>query len=176
MHRCRFGLFEFDFRSGELRREGQLVKLAPQPARVLGCLLARPGEIVLREELEASRGMRACNFRVWNVSPMIGLLASYVPLAQQQPVGTADLRAQARTGFTSSHRLEEPPPLPVGFAEGVASESAPDRSTQLTPEEVATWRRLPITDGAELLVREDAYQRRAEQIESLIAWAKRILG
>jgi DNA-binding transcriptional MerR regulator len=88
----------------------------------------------------------------------------------------ADLRAQARTGFTSSHRVEEPPPLPVGFAEGVASESAPDRSTQLTPEEVATWRRLPITDGAELLVREDAYQRRAEQIESLIAWAKRILG
>jgi TolB-like protein/DNA-binding winged helix-turn-helix (wHTH) protein/Tfp pilus assembly protein PilF len=51
MQRCRFGLFEFDFRSGELRREGQLVKLAPQPARVLACLLARPGEIVLREEL-----------------------------------------------------------------------------------------------------------------------------
>jgi uncharacterized protein (DUF885 family) len=41
--------------------------------------------------------MRACNFRVWNVSPMIGLLANYVPLAQQQPVGTADLRAQALT-------------------------------------------------------------------------------
>jgi uncharacterized protein (DUF885 family) len=52
---------------------------------------------LLREELESSIGMRACNFRVWNVSPMIGLIASYVPLAQQQPVGTEDLRAQALT-------------------------------------------------------------------------------
>ncbi len=52
---------------------------------------------LLREELESSIRMRACNFRVWNVSPMIGLIASYVPLAQQQPVGTADLRSQALT-------------------------------------------------------------------------------
>ena len=52
---------------------------------------------LLREELESSIGMRACNFRVWNVSPMIGLISTYVPLAQQQPVGTADLRAQALT-------------------------------------------------------------------------------
>jgi len=52
---------------------------------------------LLREELEANVGMRACNFRVWNVSPMIGLIANYVPLAQQQPVGTEDLRAQALT-------------------------------------------------------------------------------
>ncbi len=50
---------------------------------------------LLREELEASVGIRACNFRVWNVSPMIGLLANYVPLAQQQPVGTDEYRAQA---------------------------------------------------------------------------------
>lgn len=52
---------------------------------------------LLREEVEANVGMRACNFRVWNVSPMIGLIANYVPLAQQQPVGTEDLRAQALT-------------------------------------------------------------------------------
>jgi uncharacterized protein (DUF885 family) len=50
---------------------------------------------LLREELEASTGMRACNSRVWNVSPMIGMLAGYGPLAQQQPVGTEELRTQA---------------------------------------------------------------------------------
>src|SRR5918994_111798 len=49
--RCRFGLFEFDFRTGELRREGQIIKLSPQPSRVLALLLARPGELVLREDL-----------------------------------------------------------------------------------------------------------------------------
>ncbi len=63
-------------------------------------LVGRPEWVtygLLREELEASIGMRACNYRVWNVSPMIGLFANYVPLAQQQPVGTEDLRQQALT-------------------------------------------------------------------------------
>lgn len=61
-------------------------------------LIGRPEWVtygLLREELEASIGMRACNFRVWNVSPMIGIIAGYVPLVAQQPVGTEDLRQQA---------------------------------------------------------------------------------
>ena len=63
-------------------------------------LIGRPEWVtygLLREELEASIGMRACNFRVWNVSPMIGILAGYVPLAQQQPVGTEDLPRRRRS-------------------------------------------------------------------------------
>ena len=63
-----------------------------------GSLTGRPEWVtygLLREELESSIGMRVCNFRVWNVSPMIGMLAAYVPLAVQQPVGTDDLRSQA---------------------------------------------------------------------------------
>ncbi len=63
-------------------------------------LIGRPEWVtygLLREELEASIGMRSCNYRVWNVSPMIGLFSGYVPLAQQQPVGTEDLRQQALT-------------------------------------------------------------------------------
>jgi uncharacterized protein (DUF885 family) len=60
---------------------------------------------LLREELESSIAMRACNLRVWNVSPMIGLLANYIPLAQQQPVGTADLRAQALTRWHGFPKL-----------------------------------------------------------------------
>ncbi len=47
----RFDLFEFDFQLGELRREGQRVKLQDQPSRVLFRLLQRPGQIVTREEL-----------------------------------------------------------------------------------------------------------------------------
>jgi uncharacterized protein (DUF885 family) len=61
-------------------------------------LVGRPEWVtygLLREELEASIGMRACNLRVWNVSPMIGFLGNYPSLSQQQPVGTEDLRAQA---------------------------------------------------------------------------------
>lgn len=49
--RFRFGLFEFDTSTGELRREGLLVHLQSQPARVLSCLILRAGEVVSREEL-----------------------------------------------------------------------------------------------------------------------------
>jgi DNA-binding winged helix-turn-helix (wHTH) protein/TolB-like protein len=45
-----FGLFDFDRDTGQLRRDGAAVKLAPQPARVLGLLLSRPGELVSRDE------------------------------------------------------------------------------------------------------------------------------
>jgi DNA-binding winged helix-turn-helix (wHTH) protein len=47
----RFGIFEFDDQSGELRRNGRAVALEPQPARALACLLSRPGDLVSREEL-----------------------------------------------------------------------------------------------------------------------------
>jgi len=47
----RFGLFEFDRTTQELRREGNLVRLQSQPAQVLSALLARAGEVVTREAL-----------------------------------------------------------------------------------------------------------------------------
>ncbi len=48
---ARFGLFDLDAATGELRREGAAVRLQPQPAAVLRLLVARAGEIVTREEL-----------------------------------------------------------------------------------------------------------------------------
>ena len=47
----RFGVFELDARSGELRRSGVLLNLQDQPLKVLECLLERPGELVTREAL-----------------------------------------------------------------------------------------------------------------------------
>src|SRR5947207_9432552 len=46
----RFGVFEADFRSGELRKQGARIKLQEQPFHVLQMLLEQPGEIVTREE------------------------------------------------------------------------------------------------------------------------------
>jgi len=48
----RFGTFEVDLRTGELRKTGLKVKLSGQPFQVLAILLERPGEIVTREELQ----------------------------------------------------------------------------------------------------------------------------
>jgi len=47
----RFGVFELDLHSGELRKGGLKVKLQDQPFQVLAMLVARPGELVTREEL-----------------------------------------------------------------------------------------------------------------------------
>src|SRR5467141_3760083 len=48
----RFGSFEVDLQSGELRKSGQKLKLSGQPFQVLAILLERPGEVVTREELQ----------------------------------------------------------------------------------------------------------------------------
>jgi TolB-like protein/DNA-binding winged helix-turn-helix (wHTH) protein len=48
----RFGAFEADLRSGELRKDGIKVKLEGQPFQVLAVLLGRPGQLVTREELQ----------------------------------------------------------------------------------------------------------------------------
>ena len=49
----RFGIFEADFRAGELRRSGVKIRLQEQPLQVLVLLLAKPGELVTREELQS---------------------------------------------------------------------------------------------------------------------------
>src|ERR1700726_1615111 len=49
----RFGIFEANLETGELRRNGARVKLQDQPFQLLALLLARPGEIVTREELRS---------------------------------------------------------------------------------------------------------------------------
>ena len=49
--RYRFGAFEADSATGELRRNGVRVRLHAQPFQVLAMLLERPGEMLTREEI-----------------------------------------------------------------------------------------------------------------------------
>ncbi len=48
----RFGVFELDLDTGELRKSGRAVRLRPQAAKMLGVLASRPGQLVTREELQ----------------------------------------------------------------------------------------------------------------------------
>jgi len=50
--RLRFGVFEMDLRTGELRKHGMQVRLQKQPFQVLSMLLEHAGEVVTREELQ----------------------------------------------------------------------------------------------------------------------------
>jgi DNA-binding winged helix-turn-helix (wHTH) protein len=49
----RFGLFEIDLDTGELRRRGARIPLQQQPFQVLAMLLERPGRLVTRDQLRA---------------------------------------------------------------------------------------------------------------------------
>lgn len=66
-----FGPFELDARTGELRKGGKRIRLAPQPASLLTLLATRPGQLVTREEIrrhlwgaevvvEYERSLNAC--------------------------------------------------------------------------------------------------------------------
>src|SRR3974390_1323698 len=48
----RFGVFDVDLRTQELRKHGTRVKLPRQSFQILQMLLERPGELVTREELQ----------------------------------------------------------------------------------------------------------------------------
>src|SRR5579872_6890197 len=48
----RFGIFEADAGSGELRKSGVRLRVPEQPFQVLLLLLERPGEVVTRAELQ----------------------------------------------------------------------------------------------------------------------------
>ncbi len=47
----RFGTFEVNLRTGELRKRGIRIALQEQPLRILSALLDRPGEVIAREDL-----------------------------------------------------------------------------------------------------------------------------
>ena len=47
----RFGVFELDAVTGELRKSGRMIRLRPQAAKILVLLALRPGQLITREEL-----------------------------------------------------------------------------------------------------------------------------
>ena len=50
--RLRVGDFEVDLRCGELRRNGDKIKLQERPFQILAALIEHPGEIVTRQEIQ----------------------------------------------------------------------------------------------------------------------------
>jgi TolB-like protein/DNA-binding winged helix-turn-helix (wHTH) protein len=107
----RFGPFTLDAQSGELRRDGEVVPLAPQPFRLLYTLASRPGELVTREELQRQvwgdetfvdfdRGL---NFCVLQARTALGDDA-------KQP---AFIETLPRRGYRFVAPIMEPPSLPA---------------------------------------------------------------
>ena len=82
-----FDLFGFDSSTGELMREGCVVRLRPQPARVLEYLLERQGQLVSRGELQRA---------IWPEGTFVDFDYGLNSCVKQIRAATGDSRSEPR--------------------------------------------------------------------------------
>jgi DNA-binding transcriptional MerR regulator len=63
------------------------------------------------------------------------------------------------------------------YAMPAMQETEPEYQAAISPPTPAgtTWRRIPVADGAELLISEEQYERNRDKIDWLVQWASRVL-
>src|SRR5580658_10124142 len=111
----RFGAFEADLLSGEVRKSGSRIKIQDQPFKVLQILLERPGVLVTREELQ-TRIWPNENFGDFDhaVNVAVGKLRTALGDCADDP---SFIETVPRRGYRFVARLEgaavETPPSPV---------------------------------------------------------------
>lgn len=162
----RFGPFEIDVESVELRRAGRKVRLPLQPARVLCLLAARHGHLVTREEIRAhlwdsetavdtELGINYCMNAIRSALRDSVRAPRYVETLPRRgyrfiaPLGTGDVTPtptdvrlpsspEAREAFLHAERLlrEE---APLGGQILPSVERLLEESVRLDPECAAAW-------------------------------------
>ena len=139
----RFGDFEVDLRSGELRKAGVKLKFGGQPFQVLTILLEHPCEVVTREELQK---------RLWpdtfvdvdhNLNTAINKIREALGDSAESPRFVETL---PRRGYRFIGELE-PPVLPV-------EEPVPEPVVKVEPDRGSNSRRrwLKIATGVSVIL------------------------
>lgn len=121
-HTVRFGEFEVDPQSGEVRKSGSRIKLQDQPFKVLQVLLENPGVVVSREELQA---------RIW---PDV----SYGDFDHAVNVAVGKLRTALGDSAESSSFIETVPRRGYRFVAPVEVQPAPNHGSPSSPETDST--------------------------------------
>ncbi len=129
----RFGAYEVDLRTGELRKHGLRIKLQDQPFQILAMLLDRPGELVTREQIKE---------RLWpsetfvdfdhSVNTAIRRLRDALSDAADHPryVETLPRRGYRFIAEIQAERHEAAEVIPISAA---ASDSVPEAPAQSVP-------------------------------------------
>ncbi|MGE3796367.1 MAG: MerR family transcriptional regulator [Thermomicrobiales bacterium] len=92
-------------------------------------------------------------------------------LADQHPASRA--QDAHRRGDTAAGFVPDPGSRFAALAES-RSFMKRDHDLDALPDSGTSWRRIELGPDAELLVREDAYERNRDRIEWLITWANRV--
>jgi DNA-binding winged helix-turn-helix (wHTH) protein len=122
----RFGVFEVDLASAELRKHGVKLRLQEQPFQVLAALLEYPGEVVTREDLI---------HRLWADGTVVdydrGLNAAVTRLRQALS-DSADVPRYVETVARRGYRF-------IGPVEGIDAEQPPAKPVQATSRRPSAW-------------------------------------
>lgn len=122
----RFGQYEVDVSSGELRKSGVKIRLQEQPFQVLVALLERPGEVVTREELQR---------RLWPADTFVDFDHSLNTAINKLRDALGDTANNARFIETLARRgYRFIAPVQSGSEEAAAS--APAQAGPVLPEEL----------------------------------------
>lgn len=146
--RYRFGVFEADAGTGELRRAGLRVKLHDQPMQVLLLLVGRPGEVLTREEL--ARALWPDGVFVdfeQGVNSAVNRLRDALGDSARNPRFVETL---ARRGYRFVAPVERLDPAPKSELESESSETQPHQLTrsvsiQTPPDTYATFGSMPTS-------------------------------
>ncbi|MBP8274498.1 MAG: winged helix-turn-helix domain-containing protein [Acidobacteria bacterium] len=137
----RFSEFEINLASGELRRDGELVKIQDLPFRVLVVLLAHEGQVVTRDQLRAE---------LWGAETFVDAEAGLNTAIAKLREALGDSAASPRFIETlpkRGYRMKMPPPevtphLPTSAASTRAREHqstrAPEHESTRAPEHKST--------------------------------------
>ena len=124
----RFGTFELDPHSGELRRNGRRVPLQGQPAQVLCQLVSHPGEVVSRDDLR--RSIWAADTFV-EFDTALNVAINKVRQALQDSATTPRfIETVPKRGYRFLADVQGIEPVDAGWG---AADSAPVETTAATP-------------------------------------------
>jgi DNA-binding winged helix-turn-helix (wHTH) protein len=145
----RFGEFEADLRTGEIRKAGSRVKLQDQPFKVLQILLENPGNVVSREELQS---------RIWPddsygdfdhaVNVAVGKLRTALGDSAENP---SFIETVPRRGYRFVATVEGPPAHPPAKPPIGAAADGEQKSGEKLPPRRLLWVSLAIVMCAALL-------------------------
>jgi DNA-binding winged helix-turn-helix (wHTH) protein len=143
---ARFGVFELDLRTGELRRKGLKVALQEQPFRVLAMLVARPGELVTRDELRRA---------LWPDAVFVDFDHGLNKAVGKIRRALGDLAGSARFVETlerRGYRFIAPVESVSGAAPSLPIAAAPERVVRFVGDD----RAIPLADGTHFIGRDPA--------------------
>jgi DNA-binding winged helix-turn-helix (wHTH) protein len=115
----RFGAFELDLEAEQLLKNGRVVRLQPQPFKLLCLLVAQPGKLVTREEIQGTLWKgdtfvdfeQGVNFAIKQVREALGEDAEHAIYIQTVPRRGYRFLAPVSSVTTSSEATPDPTDL-----------------------------------------------------------------